>query len=96
MRPIGTQGGKEMYFWSFCYRLELGFLNGDGIFMCVMNKPYELLEFALNSVYVNLQNNELYLTFTVVVPYVDTVVDVVAVAVMRLLLFVLHVRMLRE
>ena len=69
--------------------------------MCVVNKQFELLEFVLDSVYVD----EIALTSTagsvslwcvfshvVVVPNVDAVV---AVTVMRVLLFVLHVCMLR-
>ena len=83
--------------------------------MCVVNKQVELLEFVFDSVYVDLQYDEHYLTFTagsvslccvcglVVVfglsvrlawyPYVDAVV---AVTVMRVLLFMLHVCLLRE
>ena len=99
-----------MYIWSFCFRGELGFLNCDDICMCVANKQFELLQFVFNSVYVDLQYDEISFTFTdgsvslccvcshvvvcevVVVPYVDAVV---AVNVMRVLLFVLHVCMLR-
>ena len=80
--------------------------------MCVVNKQFELLEFVFDSVYVDLQYDEISLTFTagsvslccvcgrlwyvcefVVVPYVD---EVVAVTVMRVLLFVLQVCLLRE
>ena len=69
--------------------------------MCVVNKQFELLEF----VYVDLQYDEIYPTFiagsvslccvceVVVVPYVG---EVVVVTVMRVLLFVLHVCLLRE
>ena len=73
--------------------------------MCVVNKQFELLEFVSESVYVDLQYDEISLTFTagpvclcgspwyvcevVVVPYVVRVV--VAVTVMHVLLFVLHV-----
>ena len=32
-------------FGSFCFRGELGFLNCDDIYMCVVNKQFELLEF---------------------------------------------------
>ena len=95
-----------------CFRVELGFLNCDDICMCVVNKQFELLELVFDSVYVDLQYDELSLTFTagsvslccvcgrlwsacevVVVPYVDAVV---AVTVMRVLLFVLHVCLLRD
>ena len=79
--------------------------------MCVANTHFELLEFVIDSVYVNLQYDEICLTFTagsmclcgvgspwsvcqvVMVPYV--VGSVVAVTVMHVLLFVLHVCMLR-
>ena len=40
---------------------ELGFLNCDDICMCVVNKQFEILEFV--SVYVDLEYNEIYLTF---------------------------------
>ena len=84
----------------------------DDICMCIVHKQFELLEFVFDSVYVDLQYDEIYLTFTtgyvclcgvsshwsacevIVVPYVVGVV--VAVTVMRVLLFVVHVRMLRE
>ena len=100
-----------MYFWCFGFRGELGFLNCDDVCMCVVNKQIELLEFVSESVYVDLQYDEISLTFTagpvclcgvscpcgspwsvcevVVVPYV--VRAVVAVTVMHVLLFVLHV-----
>ena len=76
--------------------------------MCVVNKQFELLEFVFDSVYVDLQYDGISLTFTagsvslccvcgrlwfVLVPYVD---EVVAVTVMRVLLFVLHVCLLIE
>ena len=87
--------------------------------MCVVNKQFELLNFFFDSVYVDLQYDEISLTFTagsvslccvpvlclwsrgrlwsvcevVVVPYVDAVI---AVTVMRVLLFVLYVCLLRE
>ena len=32
--------------------------------MCVVNKQFELLEFAFDSVYVDLQYDEILLTFT--------------------------------
>ena len=64
MQPIGAHGGEVMYFWSVCFRGELGFLNCDDICMCVVNKQFELLEFVFNSVYVDLKYNEMYLTFT--------------------------------
>ena len=45
---------------SFGFRGELGFLNCDDVCMCVVNKQFELLE----SVYVDLQYDEISLTFT--------------------------------
>ena len=72
--------------------------------MCVVNEQFELLEFVSESIYVDLQYDEISLTFTVVclcgvsspwsvcevvvVPYV--VRAVVAVTVMHVLLFVLR------
>ena len=48
-----------------CFLLgELGFLNCDGICMRVVNKQFELLEFVFDSVYVDLQYDEISLTFT--------------------------------
>ena len=49
-----------MYFWCFGFRGELGFLNCDDVCMCVVNKQFELLE----SVYVDLPYDKIYLTFT--------------------------------
>ena len=51
MRPIGAHGGEGKYFVSFCFSDELGFLNYNDVFMCVVNKQFELLEFVFNSVY---------------------------------------------
>ena len=48
----------------FGFRGELGFLNCDDFSMCVVNKQFELLEFIFESVYVDLQYDEIYLTFT--------------------------------
>ena len=39
-------------------------MNCDDIAMCVMNKQFELLEFVSESVYVDLQYDEISLTFT--------------------------------
>ena len=49
-----------MYFWCFGFRGELGFLNCDN----VVNKQFELLEFVSESVYVDLQYDEISLTLT--------------------------------
>ena len=61
VQPVGTHGSEVMYFWSVCFRGELGFLNCDNICMCVVNK---LLEFVFDSIYVDLQYDEISLTFT--------------------------------
>ena len=64
VQPIGTHGVEVMYFECVCFRGQLGFLNCDDICMCVVNKQFELLEFAFDSVYVDLQYDEISLTFT--------------------------------
>ena len=65
MQPIGTHGGEVvMYFGCVCFRDELGFLNCEDICMCVVNRQFELLEFVFVSVYVDLQYDEISLTFT--------------------------------
>ena len=64
MQPIGWHGGEIMYFGCVCFRGELSFLNCDDICMCVVNKQFELLEFVFDSVYVDLQYDEIFLTFT--------------------------------
>ena len=46
-----------------CFRGELGFLNCDDICMRVVSKQFELLEFVFDSVYVDLQYDEIYFTF---------------------------------
>ena len=50
----------------FVIRDELCFLNCDDVCMCVVNKQFELLDFVFDSVYVDLQYDEIYLTFTAV------------------------------
>ena len=55
-----------MYFGCFGFRGELGFLNCDDVCICVVNKQFELLEFVSESVYVDLQYDEISLTFTAV------------------------------
>ena len=68
--------------------------------MCVVNKQFELVEFVFDSVNVDLQYDEISLTFTAgsvsvccVCSHVDVVVTVI---VMCILLFVLCVCMLGE
>ena len=77
-----------MYFWYFGFRGELGFLNCDDVCMCVMNKQFELLEFVSESVYVDLQYDEISLTFMagpVCLCGVSSPVSVCEVVVVRLL-----------
>ena len=57
---IIMHGGEVMYFGCVCFKGELGFLNCDDICMCVVNNQFELLEFVFNSVYVDLQYDEIY------------------------------------
>ena len=38
VQPVGAHDGDVMYFWSVCFRGELGFLNCDDICMCVQKK----------------------------------------------------------
>ena len=61
---IGTHGCEVMYFGCVCFRGEFGFLYCDDIGMCVVNKQFELLEFVFYSAYVDLQYDEISLTFT--------------------------------
>ena len=51
-------------FWCACFRGGLGFLNCVDICMCVVDKQFELLEFVFDSVYVDLQYDEISLTLT--------------------------------
>ena len=64
MQPVVAHCCEVMYFGCFDFRGELGFLNCDDI--CVVNKQFELLEFVFESVYVDLQYDEISLTFTAV------------------------------
>ena len=52
---------KLCTFVCFSFRGDLGFLNCNGICMCVVNK---LLAFVFYSVYVDLKYNEIPLIFT--------------------------------
>ena len=64
VQPIGAHCCEVMYFGCFGFRDELCFLNCDDGCMCVVNKQFGLLEFVSESVYVDLQYDEIYLTFT--------------------------------
>ena len=62
----GAVGARvwEVYFGCVCFRGGLGILNCDDICICVVNKQFELLEFVYESVYADLQYDEISLTFT--------------------------------
>ena len=64
VHPIGAHCCETMYFGCFGFRGELGFLNCDDDCMCVVNKQFELLEFVSESVYVDLQYDDISLTST--------------------------------
>ena len=64
MQPNGANGGKVMYLGCFCFGGELSFLNCYDICMCVVKKQLELLEFGFDSMYVDLQYDDISLTFT--------------------------------
>ena len=64
VQPIVAHCCEVMYFGCFDFRGELGFLNCDDVCMCVENNQFELLEFVSESVYVDLQYDEIFLTFT--------------------------------
>ena len=64
VQPIGAHCCEVMYFGCFGFRDELGFLNCDDVCMCVVNKQFELPEFVSESVYVDLQYDEISITFT--------------------------------
>ena len=53
-----------MYFGCFDFSCELGFLNCADICMFVVNQQFELLKFVFESVYVDLQYDEISITFT--------------------------------
>ena len=64
MQPIGALCCDVMHFGCFGFRDELGFLHCDDICMCVVNRQFEFLEFVFDSVYVDLQYDEIFLNFT--------------------------------
>ena len=61
---IGAYCCDVMYFECFGFRGELCLLNCDDVCMCVVNKQFQLIEFVSESVYVDLQYDEISLTFT--------------------------------
>ena len=64
LQPFVAHCCEVMYFGCFDFRDELGFLNCEDVCMCVVNKQFELIEFVFESAYVDLQNEEISLTFT--------------------------------
>ena len=64
VQPIVAHCYEVMYFGCFDFRDELGFLKCDDVCMCVVNKQVELFDFVFESVYVDLQYDEISLTFT--------------------------------
>ena len=66
VQPIGSHSCEVMYFGCFGFSGEPGFLNCDDVCMCVVNKQFKLIEFVFDSVYVDLQYDEISLTFTAV------------------------------
>ena len=64
VQPIVAHCCEVMYFGCFDIRGELDFLNCDHVCICVVNTKFELLEFVSESVYVDLQYDELSLTFS--------------------------------
>ena len=53
-----------MYFWCFGFRGEPWLLNCDDVCMCVVNKQPDILESVSESVYPDLQHDDISLTFT--------------------------------
>ena len=64
VQPVGAHGGEVIYLLGVCIRGELGSLNYDDICMCVVNTQFKLFEFVLESVYVDLQYDEISLICT--------------------------------
>ena len=64
VQPIVARCYEVMYCGCFGIRSQLGFLISYDICMCVVNKKFELIEFVFEPVYVDLQYDEIYLTFT--------------------------------
>ena len=51
VQPIGAHGGEFMYFGSFCFRDELGFLNCDDISMATKQKRPSKMHFFSSKIY---------------------------------------------
>ena len=63
VQPSIAHCWEVMYFGCFDLRGQLGFLDCDDVCMCDVNKQFELLELVSESVYVDLQYDEISLTF---------------------------------
>ena len=61
VQPIGAHCCEVMYFG---FRGELGILNCDDVCVCLVHKQFGLLEIVFDSVCVDLQYDEISLTFT--------------------------------
>ena len=61
MQPIDAHCCEVMYIGCFGFRGDLGCYYSC---MCVVNKQFELLEFVFDSVYVDMQCDQISLTFT--------------------------------
>ena len=55
---------EVMYFVCFDFRGELGFLNCDDICTCVLNKQFSFSSLFLIPFMLDLQYDEIFLTFT--------------------------------
>ena len=64
VQPIGAHCCEVMYLGCFDFRGEPCFTNCDDVFMCVVNKQPELLDFVSESVHVDVQYDETSLTIT--------------------------------
>ena len=60
VQPIVAHCCEVVYFGCFDFRVELGFLNCNDVCLCVVDKQFELLEFVSESVYVDLQYDEIF------------------------------------
>ena len=108
MQLIVAHCCEVMCFGCFGFRGELGFLNCDDICMYVVNKQFELLEFVLCPFMLTCSMMRFLSLLllglcacspwsvceVVMIPYV--VGAVVAVTVMHVLLFVLHVCLMQD
>ena len=82
VQPIGAHCCEVMYFGCFAFWGELGFLKCDDACMCVVNKQFELLSLFLSP---------FMLTCSMMRFFSHFLRAVVAVTVVHVLLFVLHV-----